>query len=133
MSAHAHFSVQLKAVIAHHRIAGVVIGWPLDPFGHESAECRQVSLLVNRLRSTGVVLPVLLWDERGSSAQAKANIRAHAATAKVRDIGKATRLGLSVEQSRAVDEEAALIILRSFQDAARSFLNISGAAIRPDT
>lgn len=99
------------------RVAGIVMGWPLDPFGQESTECGHVTLLVARLRAAGLHAPILLWDERGTSAQAKAAIRA-AAGSGPRAQGKAVRIGLSPEQRRLVDEEAAVALLDNFLAAA---------------
>ena len=114
-----YFATELKAAIIRYKVAGLVVGWPLDPFGHESIECRQVAHFIDRLRDAQVLVPILLWDERGSSLQAKENIRAKA---KPRGIGKATRIGLTVEQRRNVDEEAAAVLLQGFLEAARKDL-----------
>ena len=115
--AHTQFTLKIKAAIIKYKVSGIVIGWPLDQFGGESKECRQVSMLIDRLRSAHIFAPILLWDERGTSALAKANIRAALGNGP-RDLGKAVRIGLSVEQRSRVDEEAATVLLQSFLNAA---------------
>lgn len=115
--AHAHFAAAIKLAVIQHRVGGIVMGWPLDPYGAESAGCRSVELLVARLQALQVHVPIIFWDERGSSAQAKLVIRTGASANRSRE--KAVRVGLSLEQRQRVDEEAAVVILQSFINAAR--------------
>ncbi len=111
------------ALVAQHCVWGVVVGHPLDPQGGRAGrECVFAEALARSLAlglggaARQPPCPVLLWDERGSTAQARAGLRlarlqqrkgARPAQALPRNLGG------------RVDEAAATAILQSFLDAAQ--------------
>jgi len=56
---------QLKAFIARHSIAGLVVGLPLNMDGTDSPRTQSVRAFARNL--TPLALPILLWDERWST------------------------------------------------------------------
>ena len=61
------------------RVPAGVVGQPLQPGGAEGPECGGAAAFLADLRAAGCATPVLLWDERASTATAKARIAAHLA------------------------------------------------------
>ena len=55
----------LAAFVAAHRVAGLVIGLPLNMDGSDSPRTQSVRAFARNLAPLG--LPVLLWDERWST------------------------------------------------------------------
>ena len=91
----------LKAFIARHRIAGLVVGLPLNMDGSDSPRTQSVRAFARNLAPLD--LPILLWDERWSTqAVERAMIDA--------DVSRAKRAG-------AVDKLAAAHILQGAIDA----------------
>ena len=91
----------LKGFIAAHRVAGLVVGLPLNMDGSDSPRTQSVRAFARNLAPLG--LPVLLWDERWSTqAVERAMIDA--------DVSRAKR-------AEAVDKLAAAHILQGAIDA----------------
>ena len=91
----------LKAFIAKHGIAGLVVGLPLNLDGSDSPRTQSVRAFARNLAPLG--LPVLLWDERWSTvAVERAMIEA--------DMSRAKR-------AEKVDAHAAAHILQGAIDA----------------
>ena len=93
--------VQLRAFIARHALSGLVIGLPLNLDGSDSPRTQSVRAFARNLAPLG--LPVLLWDERWSTAAVE---RAMVAA----DVSRAKR-------AVAVDKLAAAHILQGAIDA----------------
>jgi putative Holliday junction resolvase len=55
----------LKSLIAAQRVAGIVIGLPLNMDGSESPRTQSTRAFARNMESLG--LPILLWDERWST------------------------------------------------------------------
>ncbi len=92
---------QLKAFIASHSIAGLVVGLPLNMDGSDSPRTQSVRAFARNLAPLG--LPILLWDERWSTvAVERAMIEA--------DMSRAKR-------AEKVDAHAAAHILQGAIDA----------------
>ena len=92
---------RLKAAIAAQRIAGFVVGLPLNLDGSESPRTQSVRAFARNLAPLG--LPVLLWDERWSTqAVTRTLIDADASRARRADL---------------VDKIAAAYILQGAIDA----------------
>ncbi|WP_294124027.1 Holliday junction resolvase RuvX [Sphingomonas sp.] len=92
---------RLKAFIAKHGIAGLVVGLPLNLDGSDSPRTQSVRAFARNLAPLG--LPVLLWDERWSTvAVERAMIEA--------DMSRAKR-------AEKVDAHAAAHILQGAIDA----------------
>ena len=97
-------AARLMAIIEQHRVAGLVLGFPVNLDGSEGPRAqatRAFARNVNRLSP----LPILLWDERLSTAAAE-------------------RMLIEADQSRArraevIDKVAATIILQSALDRLR--------------
>ena len=91
----------LKVFIGTHRVAGLVIGLPLNMDGTDSPRTQSVRAFARNLKPLG--MPVLLWDERWSTqAVERAMINA--------DVSRAKR-------AEAVDKLAAAHILQGAIDA----------------
>lgn len=91
----------LKSLIAQHDIVGLVVGLPLNMDGSDSPRTQSTRAFARNLAPLG--LPVLLWDERWSTAAVeRAMIAADVSRAK-----RATR----------VDSAAAAFILQGAIDA----------------
>lgn len=91
----------LKAAVAARRTVGLVIGLPLNLDGSDSPRTQAVRAFARNLASLG--LPVLLWDERWSTAAVE---RAMIAA----DVSRARR-------AERIDAHAAAHILQGAIDA----------------
>ena len=92
---------KLRAFAARERIAGIVVGLPLNMDGSDSPRTQSVRAFARNLAPLG--LPILLWDERWSTqAVERAMIDA--------DVSRARR-------AEAVDKLAAAHILQGAIDA----------------
>ncbi len=98
------FSVDLetlRALVAQHAIAGLVVGLPLNMDGTDSPRTQSTRAFARNLAPLG--LPLLLWDERWSTAAVE---RAMIAA----DVSRAKR-------AERVDSAAAAFILQGAIDA----------------
>lgn len=97
-------ALEVAAVADDLEVVGIVVGWPRDMNGRETANASRSRRLSDAIRAhTG--LPVALWDERLSTVEAE-------------------RLMISGDASRAtrrkeIDRVAAAIILRGVLDHQR--------------
>lgn len=91
----------LAALIAERRIAGVVIGLPRNMDGSEGPRAQSSRAYARNLLALG--LPVLLWDERWSTASAERALIDQ-------DMSRAKRAG-------RIDSAAAAVILQGAIDA----------------
>lgn len=97
-------AADVAAAATAHAAVGIVVGWPRDMDGRETAPATRARRLADAIRdATG--LPVALWDERLSTVEAE-------------------RLMIAGDASRArrkerIDSVAAGIILRGVLDAHR--------------
>ncbi len=117
----AYFAAVAAALASRHGAGGALLGWPLLPTGAPGPSCAAVAAVRDALARAAPHLPLLLWDERGSSVAGRAALRA------ARGGGP-----LPTEwRSGRVDEAAAMAILRSFlvESAGRSGTAV--AAARP--
>ena len=92
----------LAALVAERGITGVVIGLPLNMDGSEGPRS-QSSRAYARNVAEALSLPVLLWDERWSTASAESALIAQ-------DMSRAKRAG-------RIDAAAAAVILQAAIDA----------------
>ena len=92
----------LAALVAERGITGVVIGLPLNMDGSEGPRS-QSSRAYARNVAEALTLPVLLWDERWSTASAESALIAQ-------DMSRAKRVG-------RIDAAAAAVILQAAIDA----------------
>ncbi|HTL70174.1 MAG TPA: Holliday junction resolvase RuvX, partial [Candidatus Eisenbacteria bacterium] len=95
----------LKKICSEHGVGEVVIGLPVNMNGTQGPKAKEILELVPQLeKSLGV--PVTVWDERLSSAQANRLM---------------TEGGLSSRRQRgAADRLAATLILQGFLESRRS-------------
>lgn len=122
----------LKAHIEAHRAGALVVGWPLDPNGHRTVECDRTDAFVQQLRGSSVFVPIVLWDERGSTAAARATLREASPLSRA---GTSARKHVVPHELRGrLDELAAVNILQSFLLKARQALgeNADDAATARD-
>ena len=74
-------------MIGEHEVAEIVIGLPLRMSGVEGIQAEKMQAFAEEIRRTLSSLPVHLWDERLTSAQA------NRAAARNRDVDQAPRRG----------------------------------------
>jgi putative Holliday junction resolvase len=96
---------RLEAIAVENEVHEVVVGQPLHMDGAESRQSRKVARFARRL-SGALKLPVVLWDERGTSAAAEEHLE---------EMGMKWR-----ERRRHVDKMAAAMILQSYLDSRHS-------------
>jgi putative Holliday junction resolvase len=93
---------QLENVIRQYQITEMVVGYPLRMSGIEGIQAEKMQLFAEELRQR-FQLPVHLWDERLSSAQANRLLR---------------ETDMSIKRrGQVVDQMAAVLILQSWMDA----------------
>jgi putative Holliday junction resolvase len=93
---------QLEKLIQNYQIAEIVVGYPLRMSGDEGIQAEKMQRFAEELRKR-FRLPVHLWDERLTSAQANRVLR---------------ETDMSIKRrSQAVDRMAAVLILQSWMDA----------------
>ena len=92
---------QLQAVIGQYEVAEIIVGYPLRMSGAEGIQAEKMQLFAEELRRR-FQLPVHLWDERLTSAQANRMLR---------------ETDLSIKRrGEVVDRLAAVLILQSWLD-----------------
>lgn len=92
----------LGRVIDEYRVAEIVVGLPLRMSGEGGTQAEKMNVFAEILRAR-FQLPVHLWDERLTSAQANRVLR---------------ETDMSMQRRRAVvDQMAAVLILQSFMDS----------------
>ena len=93
---------QLEQVIREHRVTEIVIGLPLRMTGGEGIQAERMQAFAEEVRHR-FRLPVHLWDERLTSAQANRLLR---------------ETDMSIKRrGEVVDQMAAVLILQSWMDA----------------
>ncbi len=93
---------QLEQIIREHRVAEIVIGLPLRMTGGEGIQAEKMQAFAEEIRRR-FRLPVHLWDERLTSAQANRLLR---------------ETDMSIKRrGEVVDQMAAVLILQSWMDA----------------
>jgi putative holliday junction resolvase len=93
---------QLERVIREYHVAEIVIGYPLRLSGSEGCQAEKVRVFADQLREH-FKLPVHLWDERLSSAEANRLLRESEMSIKRR--------------GEVVDRIAAVLILQNWMQA----------------
>jgi putative Holliday junction resolvase len=94
---------RVRAILAEYDVERIVVGHPLSLAGKETGASRMAEALAGELRGA-LALPVEMWDERLSSAEAERTLRGSRAV-------KGT-----------VDRLAAVLILQGYLDARRRTL-----------
>jgi putative Holliday junction resolvase len=93
---------RLERVIRENQVQEIVLGYPLRMSGQEGTQSQKVAEFAEELRRK-FGLPVHLWDERLTSAEANRLLR---------------EADLSIQKrAQAVDRMAATLILQSFMQA----------------
>jgi putative Holliday junction resolvase len=93
---------QLDKILRQHQIAEIVMGLPLRMIGGEGIQAEKMQAFANEIRRR-FRLPVHLWDERLTSAQANRLLR---------------ETDMSIKRrGEVVDQMAAVLILQSWMDA----------------
>lgn len=95
---------RLLALCAEHRVAGLVLGLPVNLDGTEGPRAQSTRALARNLNKLSP-LPILLWDERLSTAEAERMLIAADQTRKRR--------------AEVIDKLAATIILQNVLDRMR--------------
>jgi putative Holliday junction resolvase len=91
----------LRALARERRVAGIVVGLPLNMDGSEGPRAQSARAYARNLAPLG--LPILLWDERWSTASAERDLIAQ-------DASRKRRAG-------RIDSHAAAVILQAALDA----------------
>src|SRR5262249_48400810 len=93
---------KLEAVIRQYDVAEIVVGLPLRMSGAEGTQAEKMQRFAEELRQR-FHLPVHLWDERLTSAQANRVLRE-------------TQMSIQ-RRGQVVDRMAAVLILQSFMES----------------
>jgi len=93
---------RLEKTIREYQVREIVLGYPLRMSGEEGAQSQKVADFAEQLRAR-FQLPVHLWDERLTSAEANRLLREAELSIKKR--------------AQAVDRMAAVLILQAFLQA----------------
>ena len=93
---------RLERTIRQYEVKEIVLGNPLRMSGQEGAQSQKVAAFAEELRKR-FQLPVHLWDERLTSAEANRLLRENEVSLKRR--------------TQAVDRMAAVLILQSFMQS----------------
>ncbi|HTU49563.1 MAG TPA: Holliday junction resolvase RuvX [Acidobacteriaceae bacterium] len=91
-------------LLRRHSCAGIVIGWPIHLSGDRSPRAIAAEKFADSLRAE-FNLPVHLWDERMSTAEAHRHLDL---------VGRGAR-----DRKDVIDQIAAVLILQSWLDAQR--------------
>ena len=92
---------QLESVIRHYEVAELVVGYPLRLSGEVGIQAEKMALFAGELEKR-FQIPVHLWDERLTSAEANRVLR---------------ESEISIEKrAKAVDRMAAVLILQSWME-----------------
>jgi putative Holliday junction resolvase len=105
-------AARLEQIIGGRNVGGLVVGLPVNMDGSEGRRCQSVRQFASNLMAR-IAMPILLWDERLSTA---AVTRAMLAA----DVSRARR-------ARAVDKMAAAYILQGALDALRRRVEEAGS------
>lgn len=97
-------AARLLALVAEHQIAGLVLGFPANMDGSEGPRAQATRALARNLNAL-TPLPILLWDERLTTAAAERMLIAADTTRKRR--------------SEVIDKLAATLILQGALDRLR--------------
>ena len=92
---------QLEKLIGEYEVAEIVVGYPLRMSGAEGTQAEKMQVFAEELRRR-FKLPVHLWDERLTSAQANRLLRDSEMSIKRR--------------GEVVDQMAAVLILQNWMD-----------------
>ena len=96
----------LSHMIDRHRVQAIVVGIPFTSGGGEDEACARVRRFVHELHASGVTeRPVFLWDEAGTSAEAKRVLR---------DVHGVNTDSIGAQKRRGSDRMAACLILQRF-------------------
>ncbi len=93
----------IQAIATAEQVAQVVVGWPINADGSIGRQARRAAEFARTVERV-VGLPVQLWDERLSTQEARAVLRAQGGRARVRSRGE-------------VDAVAAAVMLQDYLDA----------------
>ena len=95
---------ELRRLHAADGVERIILGWPLMPDGTEGASAERVALYERRIRKVLPNVPVVRWDERNTSIEARElMIEAGVPKKRRREKGR-------------VDSAAAAVILQSYLD-----------------
>ena len=92
---------ELEEIIAEQKVEAVILGLPLDKDGSDSSKTLEVREFAETLKIR-LGIPVILWDERYTSAKANSWLK---------------EMGIDYKKSKTViDKIAAAIILKDYLD-----------------
>ena len=91
----------IAELVQKHRVERIVVGYPRSLNGSIGPQALRVDQYVARLRTSLPEVPIILWDERLSTAQAERLVH---------------EAGKHVQRER-IDAAAAAVILQSYLDA----------------
>lgn len=98
-------AASIEAIAREYRVAGLVIGYPVNMDGSEGPRCQSVRQMAKNL-AAHLALPILLWDERLSTS---------AVTRMMIDEGDLSR----ARRAQLVDKLAATYMLQGALDGLR--------------
>lgn len=96
----------IQALVGEYEVEKIIVGLPLQMNGTEGKQAAAVREFVEKIRDQ-VGVPILLWDERLSTAAAERGLLEA-------DLSRAKR-------KRVIDKMAAVFILQGYLDSHRDF------------
>jgi putative Holliday junction resolvase len=112
---------KVSDVLARERVEQAVVGLPLSLDGREREAARKAKLFAQRLEAAAKI-PVILWDERLTSAAANRALATpgyHRGDANSRGRPSRARQNPIARERGRVDRTAAALILQSYLDSQR--------------
>jgi putative Holliday junction resolvase len=96
---------QLRRVVKHYAVAEMVVGFPIRMSGAEGVQAERMKEFAEALRAK-FKMPVHLWDERLTTAEAQRVLRE-------------TEMSIK-RRAEVIDQLAATLILQSFLEARKN-------------
>lgn len=106
----------LGRLLRRYHCSAIVVGWPIHLSGNRSPRALAAEKFADALRAE-FNLPVYLWDERMSTAEAHRHLDA---------VGRSVR-----DRKNVIDQVAAVLILQSWLDVQRHLPASSGPGFDP--
>lgn len=92
---------RIHTLVQSYHVAALIVGYPLEMDGREGPRCQSVRAFVRNIEGA-VMVPIMLWDERLSTAAAEDFLRDANLTA--------------AQRMEKIDAAAAAVILQSLLD-----------------
>eukprot|EP00656_Telonema_subtile_P001734 TRINITY_DN10751_c0_g1_i4.p1 TRINITY_DN10751_c0_g1~~TRINITY_DN10751_c0_g1_i4.p1 ORF type:complete len:143 (-),score=32.78 TRINITY_DN10751_c0_g1_i4:138-566(-) len=97
---------RVRSLVDEHNVGGIVVGYPLLLSGEQGKSCGYVKQFCKELRASaqGELPPIVLWDERMTTAQV------------TRVLKDSSRLNMKKQKEKRIDKMCAALILQQALD-----------------